>query len=67
MTRTHEQFIEELKEIDSTIEVVGRYERVTDRIAVRCAACEGALSLQRGADHFSGRCHQDSSEGTCNL
>ena len=39
MAKTHEQFVSELGEINSKIQVIGRYTRAVDRIRVRCLAC----------------------------
>lgn len=39
-TRTHQQFLEELKIISPSIIVLGTYIRVTDRIDVKCEICD---------------------------
>lgn len=38
-TRTHNQFVSEMAEVAPTIEVLGEYKKVTDRIAVSCKNC----------------------------
>lgn len=37
--KTHEDFVEEMKEIHPNIEIVGRYENANKKIAVRCITC----------------------------
>ena len=39
LAKTHEQFVEELMEINSEIEVIGRYTKAVDRIRVKCLNC----------------------------
>lgn len=39
LAKTHEQFVEELKNINDQIEVLGRYTKVVDRIRVKCRVC----------------------------
>lgn len=38
-TRTHHQFELEMRQKAPTIEIIGKYTKVTDRIAVRCTEC----------------------------
>lgn len=39
MAKTHEQFLSEIRDIHSSIEVIGKYSRAVDRIEVRCMRC----------------------------
>lgn len=39
-TRTHQEFESEILQINPTIEIVGKYTKVTDRIEVRCKDCD---------------------------
>lgn len=39
MTKSHGQFVEELKQINPSIEVIGNYTKAVDRIDVRCKDC----------------------------
>lgn len=38
-TRTHEQFLSEVAQLIPTVEILGKYTKVTDRISVRCKDC----------------------------
>ena len=38
-TRTHQDFEIEMQQIDPTIEIIGKYTKVTERIEVRCKNC----------------------------
>lgn len=39
LTKTHEQFVEELKNINDQIEVLGSYTKARERIRVKCQVC----------------------------
>ena len=39
MAKTHEIFIEELKQINPNVQVIGRYTRAADRVKVQCLKC----------------------------
>ena len=38
-TRTHQQFEMEIQQLSPTIEIIGQYTKVTDRIDVHCKSC----------------------------
>ena len=46
LAKTHEQFVEELMELNSEIEVIGRYTKAVDRIHVKCLNCGKEVSVK---------------------
>lgn len=60
MAKTHQQFVNEIKQINPNIEIVGIYTRAVDRIHVRCKRCglfwepkAYSLSQGKGCPHCS--------------
>ena len=44
MARTHEQFVDELKLINSNVKVIGTYTRAVDSVEVECLKCHRVWS-----------------------
>lgn len=52
--KTHEQFVKELQEINTTVEVLGQYETALTKIQVKCSVC-GKLWESKPSSLLNGR------------